>query len=55
MTLLFCFFLVLGFVLWDMATWPNASRWLETAARSCFLICALIFAFGALGGHLSLR
>ncbi|HEY1427826.1 MAG TPA: hypothetical protein VGF50_14230 [Caulobacteraceae bacterium] len=44
---------VLGFILWFLASWPRQPApppYAETAARFCFAVAAIIFAVEAFGG-----
>lgn len=49
LNLLFALFVVVGFLAWFAATWPV--KYAERAARGCFFIAALIWAFQQFGSH----
>jgi hypothetical protein len=44
---LFVILVVVGFILWFLATLPNVSPYTERGARFCFMLAALIWAVGA--------
>lgn len=44
--ILFVLAVVVGFILWFLASWPTPP-YTERAARACFMIAAIIWAIGA--------
>jgi hypothetical protein len=46
LTTLFIILVVVGFILWFLATWPTPP-YAERAARACFMLAAIIWAVGA--------
>lgn len=44
--LAFIILVVVGFALWWTATWPNPWKNAEFAARGCFFLASLLWAFG---------
>jgi hypothetical protein len=42
--------IVVGFIFWFAATFPNAPGWCERVARGFFLAASIVLAWGALSG-----
>lgn len=47
--MLLAILIVAGFLFWFMATFPIP--WAERVARGLFLLAAIVWAWGAVGGH----
>ena len=50
LTILLVIFVIAGFLAWFAATWPGYPL-AERAARGCFLLASLIWAFETIGGR----
>jgi hypothetical protein len=49
--IIFAVLVVVGFIFWFFATFPNAPNWSERVARGFFLAASVVFAYMLLTTH----
>jgi hypothetical protein len=50
LTIALAVLVVVGFIFWFAATYPNAPNWSERVARGFFLAASIVFAYMMLSG-----